>query len=385
MESTFDVAIVGGSLAGAATAIHLAKSGRRVVLLEKTLVHRRKACGEGLFPQGVRELEHLGVLPAVLERSAPIDGVRFHAGDAAAEAALGGGAGIGVRREWLDPFVLGRAAAAGVEVRRGVTVRGLVRDGKRLRGVTTGQGDVLARVIVGADGLHSRMRRLADLEGVRRGSRYGISAHVRLAGDLEPFVDVYFERGYELYISPVGDGVANAALLLRKPEMHYFAGELRARYEMLLRAHAGLRNDFELLDEPMAAGPFEATCSRPWRANLLLVGDAAGFLDGISGEGMSVALVSARDCARAIDRYLRDIDYQAFRDYTSRRAALVRSSNLLARISLALGSHPALASMAVRNLQQRPRTFEKLVAINSGEARLRTVRLRDFVALATGR
>ncbi len=78
-------------------------------------------------------------------------------------------------------------------------------------------------------------------------------------------------------------------------------------------------------------------------------------------------------------------NYQPFRDYASRRAALVRNSNLLARVSLAFGSHPALAKMAVRNLQQQPRTFEKLVAINSGEAGLRTVRPRDFVALASGR
>ena len=166
--------------------------------------------------------------------------------------------------------------------------------------------------------------------------------------------------------------------------MQQFAGELRARYELVLRAHAALGEGFELLDEPLAAGPFASSCTRPWRANLVLVGDAAGFFDGISGEGMSLALVSARDCAEATGRFLREGSYDAFREYAARRAALVRNSNLLARVSLALGSRPALARMAVRNLQRQPKTFEKLVAVNSGEAGLSSVRPRDLLALATG-
>lgn len=380
----YDAVVVGGSLAGAATAIHLAEAGRRVVLLEHSHVYKRKACGEGLFPQGVRELGRLGLLPAVLEQPVRLAGVRFHAGDAVAAATMEGGGGLGVRREWLDPLLLGRAESAGVEVRRGVTARALLRDGPRLRGVATDAGDVLARVVVGADGLNSRIRRLAALDGKRRGTRYGISAHVRLNRPLEPFVDVHFEPGYELYITPVGESDANVALLVRKPAMHQFAGRLQTHYGMILRAHPALGDAFELLDEPLAAGPFVASCTRPWRANLVLVGDAAGFFDGITGEGMSVALVSARLCAEAVARYLGDGDYQPFREYAAHRAGLVRSSNLLARVALALGSRPTLARMAVRNLQRQPRTFEKLVAINSGEIGLRRVRPRDFMALATG-
>ncbi|MEO6397347.1 MAG: FAD-dependent oxidoreductase, partial [Tepidiformaceae bacterium] len=79
-QAMYDVAVVGGSLAGAATAIHLASAGRSVVLLEHSPAFKRKACGEGLFPLGRRELERLGVLPEVEERAVRIEGVRFHAG-----------------------------------------------------------------------------------------------------------------------------------------------------------------------------------------------------------------------------------------------------------------------------------------------------------------
>jgi flavin-dependent dehydrogenase len=382
---TYDAAVVGGSLAGAATAIHLAEAGRSVVLLERSRAFRRKACGEGLFPQGVRELERLGLLSAVREHSAEIHGVRFHADDAVATAAVGGRGGIGVRRERLDPLILARAEAAGVEVRRGATVRALLHDGRRLCGLTTNDGDVCARVVVGADGLNSRMRSLAGLGGKRRGSRFGISAHVRLSGTLEPFVDVHFNRGYELYVTPVGSAEANVALLLQKSAMHQFAGKLQARYEQVLRASGVLGDSFELLDEPLPAGPFAASCTRPWRANLVLTGDAAGFFDGITGEGMSIALVSARACAQAAHRYLSSGDYEPFREYAARRTVLVRNSNLLGRVSLTLGSRPWLARLAVRNLQRQPETFEKLVAINNGEANLRALHPRDLVALATGR
>ena len=383
-DASHDVAIVGGSLAGAATAIHLAQAGRTVVLLEKSLGYKPKACGEGLFPQGVRELDQLGLPPGVLDRCARLAGVRFHAGGATASAPLSGGGGLGIRREHLDPLVLARAAAVGVDVRRGVTVRGLLRDGHRLLGLSTDHGDFSARAVVGADGLHSRMRRLASLEARRPGTRYGISAHVVLHPATQAaFVDVFFEHGYELYVTPVSAKEANVALLLRKPAMQSFAGCLATRFEAVLRTHGSL-GDFQVVDGPLVAGPFAVACTRPWRANLVLVGDAAGFFDGITGEGMSLALVSARHCAAAVDGYLTDGDYASFRQYASRRAGLVRNSNLLARVSLALGSRPALAAAAVRNLQRQPKTFTRLVAINSAEAGLRTVRPRDILALATG-
>ena len=380
----YDVAIVGGGLAGAATATHLAEAGLRVVVLERALVYRRKACGEGLFPQGVQELERLGLLEELRAVSAELAGVRFHAGRFTATAAPPAGAGMGIRREALDAAVLRRAATAGAEVRRRVTVRGVLRQGRKLAGVSTSEGDVLAKVVIGADGLNSHVRRLAGLEGARRGQRYGVSAHIRMAEAPAPYVDVYFAEAFELYVTPVGGHDANGALLLRKPAMKRFAGRLAEEYEAILRGHPALAAGFEVLDDPLAAGPFAATAKRSWRANLVLVGDAAGFLDGITGEGMSVALVSARSCAVAVQAHLETGSYEPFRQYERSRRALVRNSNRLGRVSLTLGAQPALARWSVRNLERRAGTFEKLVGINSGERGLRDLRPRDLLALATG-
>lgn len=375
-----DVAIVGASLAGAATAIHLSRLGRKVILLDRATFPRRKACGEGLFPAGVRELEKLGVLERLEGRAAPLERLRFHAGRYVAEAPLHG---IGVARDQLDAALLSVVKDEGIDLRTNVYVRGMVGRDRRVEALDTHAGAVHARAFVAADGLHSRLRRLARLDVALPGSRYGVSAHLALPEPPEPAVDVTFAQDHELYLTPTGGNAANVAMLLHRREMWRFAGNLRQGYLDTLARYPAFEGA-QLVDEPKVAGPFPRTCKRAWRANLALAGDAAGFYDGISGEGMSAALTSARACATAIDTYLRTGSYAPFRAYDRQRRALVRNSDLLARLSVTLASRGWSARLAVRNLQRCPETFAKLVAINTGDASLRQVRLRDLSALIGG-
>ncbi|MCC6382993.1 MAG: FAD-dependent monooxygenase [Dehalococcoidia bacterium] len=380
----FDVAVVGAGPAGSAAAIGLARRGRRVVLLDRARFPRRKACGEGLFPGGTRALRALGLSDADLEPAVPLESLRFTAGPATVEAPLPAG-GLGVRRDWLDAALVDRAHAAGADVRTGVVVRGLLRDRGRLTGVATDAGPLFARAVVAADGLHSPLRRKAGLDGRRPGDRYGVSAHVRLPGRLAPRIDVFFDAGFELYLTPVGEDVANVALLMRRPMMAGFAGDLSGHFAATLRAHPRLASGCEVLDQPRAAGPFPRGCTRAWRQNLMLVGDAAGFFDGISGEGMSAALLGAATGAHALDRWLDDGDHAHLRRYDAERRTLVGNANLLARLSLALARRPGLARRTVANLASRPETFARLVAISAGEAPLHAFGPRDVVALVAGR
>ncbi len=189
-----DVVIVGGSLAGSAAAIHLANRGHDVAIVERRTGYRRKACGEGLFPAGVAELHNLGLLGRLDDASQPLSGLRFRAGSETAVADLGpGGGGIGVQRAVLDGVLLEAARAAGATVLEGVTVRDLLVEMRRAVGVATDADDVRARVVVGADGLNSRIRRLAGLQTPRRGHRFGVAAHIRPNAAPEPFVDISVE------------------------------------------------------------------------------------------------------------------------------------------------------------------------------------------------
>ncbi len=381
----YDVVIVGGSLAGSATANHLARAGHSVLIVERAEFPRRKPCGEGLFPYGVAELASLGVTPGSLPASSELRELRFHAGRAIAKARLGRvSPGLGVRREMLDASVLHQARAVGVEVLGGATAKGFVTNGGRAVSLTTSAGEIAARVIVGADGLQSRMRRLAGLDGAVHGTRYGVTAHVELETEPPPAVEVFFEDGYEIYRTPVGGRSANIAILLEKRAMARFSGRLEAAYLETIHGHPAAGAAFVLEHAPMAAGPFARGCTRAWRGNLVLVGDAAGFFDGITGDGMSSALVTARMCAESVAAFLKSGDYAPFRTYDRGRRAIGRNAKLLARVSLGLARRPALARFAVRNMERRPASFSRLVDVASSEAPLRSLRPRDLPALALG-
>lgn len=382
-----DVAIAGGGLAGAACAAHLAAAGAHVTVLERSRAPGRKACGEGLFPRGLRELAHLGIAEQAVASGASLEAIEFHAAGHVARAGLGDSSahGLGIQRGVLDALAADAAERAGAEIRAGATVRSLIVEERRASGFRLASGEMVrARVCIAADGLHSPLRRQARLANGGRGSRYGVSAHVALGEAAGNAVRVWFEHGYELYLTPVGESVANVALLCRRPFMRRFTGGLRCEFEALLGSHDAFAAGFSLLDQPLAAGPFAQGCSRAWRANFLLAGDAAGFFDGITGEGMSAALASGRLAAQAALTYLETGSYEPFRAYQRERSALVRNTNLLGRIMLGLAARPVLAGFAVRNLSRQPEAFDHLIAISAGEAGLRSLRPGDALALGLG-
>ncbi|MBI2765050.1 MAG: NAD(P)/FAD-dependent oxidoreductase [Chloroflexi bacterium] len=381
-----DVLVAGGSIAGAATAIHLARRGRHVLLIERAQELRPKACGEGVLPAGVAALAALGLSPETLTPSATLRSVRFCAGGRVAEApfSVRGRAGLGVRRDLLDPSLLERARAEGVDVRTGVTARRLLVESGKVAAIETTGGPLPARAFVAADGLHSRLRRLAGLDARAVGDRYGISAHLRLPAPPDEAVQVHFRSGYELYLTPVGGDCANVAILLRRPAMRDIAGDPGAAFDRAI-AREPLLARAERIDGPHVAGPFPRQARRAWRGNLVLAGDAAGFFDGITGEGMSAALVGARMCAAAIDAYLRNDSCAPLRVYDTRRRAFARNSTLFARMALLLARSPAVAAHVVGNLSRRPATFARLVAVSNGEVGLLSLSPRDVVAMLTGR
>ena len=378
--------MVGASLAGASTAIHLARSGLTVQLIDRAEFPRRKACGEGLFPRGVEALEALGVHDQVLSQAKVLDSLRVELGGAFVEARLASPThpAIGVRREVLDAALLQRARQSDVEVSLGVTAIDLLTSPTGYRAVRTNRGEFAARAIVVADGLRSRLRRAAGLDTRVRRQRYGVSARYFLREEAEPRVQIRMVPGYEMYVTPVGGHVVNVAVLVDKHQSRMLAGHLGRSYDAIVQESGILPNGASLLDSPLAAGPFPAGARRDWRGNLVLVGDAAGFFDGISGEGMSLALVASEFAARAVQQFLQDGDPAHFATYERARHRLGRNSNLLARISLLLAAHPSLGRRVIGNLSKRPQTFEKLLAINSGVSGLAALRPRDVGCLLLG-
>lgn len=300
-----DLAVAGGGPAGLAVAIHARLAGLSVVLLERQVAPPDKACGEGLMPAGLEALEAMGAR-ALLDpsRCAPFRGILYaQAGSRPAVARFSRGEGLGVRRTALVEALAARARALGAELRRGeLRTFAVLPDRVAL---DTDGGPLEARVLVGADGLHSPVRAAAGLAlpappGPRR---FGLRRHFALApwGDL---VEVHWAAGLECYVTPAGPELVNVAFLWDEPVRAQtgpagFAA-LLARFpavEERLRGAAPA-------SEPRGAGPL----LRPVRARagerVALVGDAAGYVDAITGQGLTLAFRGAGELVRALPKPL---------------------------------------------------------------------------------
>jgi len=348
-----DLVIAGAGPVGLATAIRASMRGLRPLVCEARGDLLDKACGEGIMPGGVVALEEMGVRFRS-EEAHRFAGIRYVDGDLAAEGRFPQGAGLGVRRTVLVRRLLERARELGADVRFGCPVESweAIVDGVA---VHTGDGqEVTAHRLVGADGLHSRIRDAAGLatdddDGVPR--RFGIRRHFARA-PWSDLVEVHLGGGVEAYVTPVAPDVVGVALLFETGRGTGF-DDLLDRFPAVRRR----LGDAPALDEPRGAGPLRQRVHGQVAGRVVLVGDAAGYCDALTGQGLELGFISAGTLADVLcsgaplEQY--EIAYRRItRDY-------YRMTDLLVRVT----RHRVLGRGLVRLLATVPGAFDRALAV----------------------
>ena len=315
VDADVDVLVVGGGPVGLATAIEARLQGLTAMIVEQRHGAVDKACGEGLMPGALPALTRLGVDPPGFA----LRGVSYRAAGRRVDHRFATGEGRGVRRTVLHGVLAERARSLGVVVVDG-KVDALEHDSQSV----TAAG-IRARYLVAADGLHSTVRRLTGLERpvAPRGRRYGVRRHFHVEPQTD-LIEVYWTPTVEAYVTPVGDGVVGIAMLGR--QRLDFDAELAG-----IPALASLVKGAEPASALRGAGPFRQRTTRRSLGRVLLVGDASGYVDAITGEGIRVGLAQAEVAIASIARedpqgYERAW-IQRTRDFRMLTAGLVAAAN----------------------------------------------------------
>jgi flavin-dependent dehydrogenase len=302
-----DVLIAGAGPAGAIAATVLARAGARVLVLDRAHFPRPKLCGDTLNPGALAVLDRLG-LGAATGGSRPLAGMIVTGDDGVrVEGRYDGVSGQAMGRRDLDAALVMAAAGAGARIDQGVLVQAPAIDSSRhqarVAGVIVKGRDgrpvrIAARLVVAADGRYSRVARALGLSRyTRHPRRWAIGAYFENVGGMTSCGELHVRATHYLGVAPLPHGLTNACVVTPSPG----GSAIDELLISALRADAHLRARFadaRIASTPMCLGPLGVDCDVAGAPGLLLAGDASGFIDPMTGDGLRFALRGAELAAR---------------------------------------------------------------------------------------
>jgi flavin-dependent dehydrogenase len=331
-NGTADVLVIGGGPAGTAAALTLARAGARVRLIDRAVFPRNKLCGDTLNPGALSILDRLGVGEDVRVCALPITGMTVTGPGAEVSADYPDGLrGMSVTRRCLDQLLLSAAADAGTCVETGVGVSEPVLEDGRVIGVrlaSRGHEVLRAPVVIAADGRGSRLASRVNLASYARAPRrWAFGAYFSHVSRMSARGEMHVRRGAYIGVAPLPGGLTNVSVVLDGPgPAAAFAGAAtaarkfgqagldgkspghygKADQQMIVRraldADAVLRDRFAAATQvsPVTVlGPLAVNARAAGCPGLLLAGDAAGFVDPMTGDGLRFALRGGELAAHA--------------------------------------------------------------------------------------
>jgi menaquinone-9 beta-reductase len=349
--TTVDVAVIGGGPAGCMAAAHLALGGARVALLEKQTAPHHKVCGEFISGEGLPYLAEIGIN---LERATHIPYFRLHGPTRSCEATLPV-AGRGLSRILMDELLLEAAARAGAQVLRGVQVKTLERDGSAFD-----LGPVNARFVICAAGkaefkpVQTRAGRDSGMVGFKVHLRLRPSAHAHLQDHTDLFV---FGNGYG-GLAPVEGGLANLCFLVERAVVRQYQGDWPDVAAALASGCEGLAAYLDsgepVFWPPVAVAnvPYGFVRESAVASDIYCVGDQLAVIPSLTGEGMTIAMMSGRRVAECI---LRSVDAN---DFHREMAPLLQPRVRLGFHVHRLFKAPRVSDLGTQLVRRWPRLIE---------------------------
>ncbi|MEX5637042.1 geranylgeranyl reductase family protein [Parafrankia sp. FMc2] len=384
-----DLLVVGGGPAGSAAALRALqlRPEARVLIVDAAEFPRDKTCGDGIAPHGVDVLRSLGVTD-VTRGYRPVDRMRLRTPGGAEVATPSERATHVIPREVFDARLMAAARARGAAfARRRVRALEIVADDGAEPVVAVDGGALRARVVIGADGAHSAVRRAL---GIAPNPPEGLAIAVRAYADApkddrppEQLIDMT-DEGWPAYAwsFPIGDGRANIGYGMLRSRLRDSDGTPKAVLHGTLARM--------LPDTPAYAGTLRAhhlplSTHRPRLPDgpVLLAGDAASLINPLTGEGIYYALLSGSLAGQAAVTTPGPAAGRAYRRALGRELGRhLRHTTLLADLA---GRHRALMDAAVRSASRRTELYDSLVELGLGKGTIPAGSLARLAARRTAR
>jgi flavin-dependent dehydrogenase len=377
MTREVDILIAGAGPAGLSVGILFARHELRTLVCEQRRLPADKACGEGVMPSGLAHLERLGVRRMLSPADYhPFLGIRYISSRGRmATGVFHEGPGWGIPRQALSRAMHHRAGELkNLVVCDGVRAIPVRRTDTHIL-VYVGGETVSTRLLVGADGLNSTVRRWAGLQGDGPFIyRWGARQHFSIS-PWSDFVEVYWGEGAEAYVTPCGKNMTGVAFLWDRRRFSGVRGG-DALVPSLLEAFPRLRKHLEGAQPcglARAVGPMHRIARSQVADGVVLIGDAAGYLDALTGEGISLALAQAHAVEETVAPFLKRPEGNgcllSARDLSAYQRAyrrIVRPYYRMTGMALFMNRNPRLAAAVIKVLAGCPCLFERILAANMG-------------------